>query len=185
MTSGDSRVVIGPLMAADLIPLFNWFNDVEAARLDAAFRPVDWPSHQTWFETIGRDFSKVFFALRRSGAPEILGFVTIANINAVHRSAEIGVRIGEEKNRNQGFGAEALALGLDFCWRHLNLQRVWLHAFHNNQRALRLYLKAGFKKEGLLRRAAYVDGSWVDVVPMATLRPRTLSPPKPAAARPG
>jgi len=184
MNSGGTRVMIGPLMAADLVPLFNWFNDVETARLDAAYRPVDWPSHQTWFETVGRDFSKVFFALRRNGEPNILGFVTIANINAVHRSAEIGVRIGDEKNRNQGFGTQALGLGLDFCWRHLNLQRVWLHAFQHNQRALHIYAKAGFKKEGLLRRAAYVDGDWVDVVAMAILRPRALRPAAAQAAQP-
>ena len=177
MQAGGARVMIGPLMATDILPLFQWFNDVEAMRLDAAYRPVDWASHNAWFETVGRDLSKILFALRRTGTPAIIGYVTLSNINAVHRSAEIGLRIGEEKNRNQGLGTEAIGLTLDFCWRHLNLERVWLHVFRHNERAQRSYAKAGFKKEGLLRRAAYIDGSWVDVVAMAILRPRSLQSP--------
>ncbi|MGH2343629.1 MAG: GNAT family N-acetyltransferase, partial [Chloroflexota bacterium] len=56
-------------------------------------------------------------------------------------------------------------------WRHLNLERVWLHTFKHNERAIRTYAGAGFKREGVLRRAAYIDGQWVDVVVMARLRP--------------
>lgn len=172
MTPAAPRVMIGPLMADDLMPLFRWFNDIEAIRLDIAYRPVDWASHRAWFEAVGKDISKVWFALRRVGDANILGYVTISNINGVHRSAEIGVRIGEEQHRGRGFGSEAVGLALAFCWRHLNLQRVWLNALRHNERALRAYAKAGFKKEGVLRRAAYIDGNWADIVVMAVLRPR-------------
>jgi RimJ/RimL family protein N-acetyltransferase len=166
-----SKISIGPLAAPDCLPLFRWLNDTEAARLDLAYRPIDWASHKAWFDTIGRDVSKVLFAIRKIGDTGLVGCVTIAQIQSVHRSAELGVRIGEEKDRGQGYGSEALGLALNFCWRHLNLQRVWLHTFKHNERAIRTYAGAGFKREGVLRRAAYIDGQWVDVVVMAKLRP--------------
>jgi [ribosomal protein S5]-alanine N-acetyltransferase len=97
--------------------------------------------------------------------------VQIAGINAVHRSAELGIRIGAEKNRGQGYGKEALALAVEFCWNHLNLNRLQLLVFKHNQRAASAYKAAGFRKEGLLRKAAFIDGEWVDVILMAALRP--------------
>ncbi len=166
-----SKITIGPLTAVDCLPMFRWLNDTEAARLDLAYRPIDWASHKAWFDTVGRDPSKVLFAIRKIGQTGIVGCVTIAQIHSVHRSAELGVRIGEEMDRGQGYGGEALKLALNFCWRHLNLQRIWLHAFRHNERAIRTYTGAGFRKEGVLRRAAYIDGEWVDLVVMAKLRP--------------
>jgi diamine N-acetyltransferase len=167
-----SKIMIGPVLAADCAPMFRWFNDVEAARLDLAYRPIDWASHKAWFESLGRDPSKVLFAIRRIGEAALVGSVTVAQIQSVHRSAEIGVRIGEESDRGQGFGSEAIGLATEFCWRYLNLERVWLQAFEHNERAIRAYEKVGFEREGVLRRAAYIDGQWVDVVMMAKLRPR-------------
>ena len=38
-------------------------------------------------------------------------------------------------------------------------------------RATRVYAAAGFEREGLLRRAAFVDGEWIDLAIMAVLRP--------------
>jgi RimJ/RimL family protein N-acetyltransferase len=89
----------------------------------------------------------------------------------VHRCAEFGIRIGSEANRGKGYGKEATALALSFCWNHLNLNRVQLIVFGHNARAARVYAAAGFEREGLLRRAAFVDGAWVDLVIMAVLRP--------------
>ncbi|MGB6446390.1 MAG: GNAT family protein, partial [Xanthobacteraceae bacterium] len=64
----------------------------------------------------------------------------------------------------------ALHLAVDFCWSHLNLNRIQLIVFKHNQRAIRAYQAAGFKKEGMLRKAAFIGGEWVDLVPMAILR---------------
>lgn len=170
MKFSGSTVAIGPLGPADCEPLFRWFNDAETARLDLAYRPIDWATHRAWFDSLGRDASKVLFAIRRIGDARLVGSVTLAQIQPVHRSAEIGVRIGEERDRGQGLGREAIGLALEFSWRYLNLHRVWLQTFRHNDRAIRAYASQGFVEEGVLRRAAYIDGDWVDVVMMAKLR---------------
>jgi RimJ/RimL family protein N-acetyltransferase len=107
-----SRITIGPLVAEDFGPLFCWINDVAAARLDFAYRPVDVVAHQQWWDSLGKDQTRVVFAIRKPTDPAIIGYVQINGINSVHRSAEIGIRIGEEKHRGQGYGKEALQLAV-------------------------------------------------------------------------
>jgi RimJ/RimL family protein N-acetyltransferase len=50
------------------------------------------------------------------------------------------------------------------------LYRIYLHVFASNQAAIRTYEKAGFRREGLLRQHAHVDGKYVDVIVMGVLR---------------
>jgi RimJ/RimL family protein N-acetyltransferase len=178
------HITLGPLVPEDFGPIFCWANDAAAARLDFAYRPVDMMAHRQWWDSIGKDTSKVVFAIRKIDAPVIIGYVQITGINPTHRSAEVGIRIGAEPDRNQGFGKEALRLTIDFCWNHLNLNRVQLVVFRHNQRAISAYRAAGFQKEGVLRKAAFIGGEWVDLVPMAILRPAAKRRAGKANARP-
>ena len=168
----SETVSIGPLLPEDTGQLFVWMNDVDAARLDLAYRPTDWLTYKAWLDELGRNQTQIVFAIRKLFAPQMLGFVVFKNIQFVHRSAELGIRIGAESERGKGLGTHALALALDYAWKHLNLHRVSLTVFAHNARAIASYRRAGFLEEGRLREAAYIDGEWVDVIPMAALRPR-------------
>jgi RimJ/RimL family protein N-acetyltransferase len=173
----SEAVTIGPLMPEDTGQLFLWLNDVDAARLDLAYRPTDWLSFKTWLDELGRSSTQIVFAIRKLCEPQIIGFVVFKNVHPVHRAAEIGVRIGNEADRGKGYGTEALALALRYAWNHINLHRVSLTVFAHNTRAIASYRACGFREEGRFDAGAYIDGEWVDVIPMATLRP------KPAASR--
>jgi RimJ/RimL family protein N-acetyltransferase len=164
-------VSIGPILPNDGPTLFRWFNDVDAAALDLAFRPMDWVAYKGWSEGLAKDTSRVLFAIRRLELVPIIGFVGITNINPVHRSAEIGVRIGEAVDRSKGYGQDAMRLSLNYCWNHLNLNRVALTVLAGNERAIRAFSAAGFEREGLARQAAFIDGAWHDLVIMGILRP--------------
>ena len=167
----NTQITIGPFMPEDAASLFLWLNDIEAANLDLAFRPMDWAAFQTWLADIGRNASRVMFAIRRVSHPPILGYLALTNIHAVHRSAELGIRIGADADRGKGYGQAAVALALKYAWNNLNLHRVQLTVFAHNTRAIGSYRAAGFEEEGRLTHAAFIDGHWVDVVIMAALRP--------------
>jgi ribosomal-protein-alanine N-acetyltransferase len=165
------RVTLGPIIPADLPALFCWSDDLDAARLNAPYRPSVWKNEEEFWSNVGRDSSKVFFAIRAQGNPAIIGYVQIFDIDAVHRSALVGLRIGEVGDRGRGYGTEAMALAVAYCWSHLNLSRIGLVAFETNERAIKLYTGLGFEKEGLQRRAVFIDGQWVDLVLMSLLHP--------------
>jgi RimJ/RimL family protein N-acetyltransferase len=184
-----AHISIGPIIPADFPSMFCWANDVAAARLNLGYRPVDFNVHKEWCESFGRDQTKVNFAIRKLDEPAIVGLLEIINISLVHRSAEIGIRIGDEANRGRGYGKEALGLALAFCWNHLNLNRAQLIVLRHNERAQRAYRAVGFEQEGLLRNAVFVDGAWADLVVMSALRPaatqqRVLGVPFEVFARP-
>jgi ribosomal-protein-alanine N-acetyltransferase len=50
------------------------------------------------------------------------------------------------------------------------LERMWGHIIADNHGSLRLVEKCNYKKEGLLRRATYVDGVFKDLYMVAVLR---------------
>jgi RimJ/RimL family protein N-acetyltransferase len=166
-----SSIVLTPIIPGDFQALFRWANDIEIARLNEAYRPTDWASHQEWWSNIGKDQTKVIFAIRAEDAGAIIGYVQILNVSPVHRSATLGIRIGDEANRGKGHGSEAIRLALAYCWNDLNLSRLMLNVFESNQRAIKLYESLGFVREGLLRRAVFIDGKWIDVVLMAIHHP--------------
>jgi [ribosomal protein S5]-alanine N-acetyltransferase len=166
-----TKIVVGSFVPEDYGAMFCWANDVVAARLDGAFRPTNLRDIVRLCEAAGQDTSRLMLAIRRRGDPKIIGYLHIHNISTVHRSADIGIRIGEEKHRGKGYGKEALAIALDYCWRHLNLERIGLIVFRHNARAIRAYKAVGFKKEGLQRKLLFIDGKRVDVVLMAAFRP--------------
>lgn len=164
-------VTIGPLIPDDAPALFRWVNDVKSASLDVAYRPVDGVAFNAWLGTFATDNAKVLFVIRRRASAVPVGYIQLTNIHPIHRSAEIGIRIGADDDRGRGLGRAALKLAVDYCWNHLNLKRIQLTVLATNVRAIRAYKASGFEEEGLFRRAAFINGVWTDVLAMATLRP--------------
>lgn len=176
-----TKVTIGPFVPDDYPAMYCWANDVAAARLDGAYRPVNLTEVVRQCEHAGKDPSRVVFAIRPRTEIKIIGHLHIQNISGVHRSADIGIRIGEEKYRNQGYGSEALRLALNYSWRHLNLRQVGLIVFRNNERAVSVYKSAGFRVEGCLKQLFFIDGEWVDVMLMAAFCPSRRKAARPTA----
>jgi RimJ/RimL family protein N-acetyltransferase len=174
-------ISLGPVIPADFPALFRWGNDVDSARVNEVYRPSDWNSHQEWWSNIGKDPSRVVFAIRKQGSNNIIGYVQIMNISGIHQSAHLGVRIGEASDRGHGYGRESTSLAIDYCWNHLNLGRIGLTVFKTHERALKVYSSLGFETEGVLRRAFFIDGQWVDVVLMSMLHPSRVNRRQPEA----
>jgi L-phenylalanine/L-methionine N-acetyltransferase len=73
--------------------------------------------------------------------------------------------------QGQGVGTALLRAAIDMADNWLNLQRLELTVFVDNEPAVRLYKKCGFEIEGTLRRHSFRAGQYVDVYSMARLRP--------------
>ena len=71
----------------------------------------------------------------------------------------------------RGAGTALLRALIDQADRWLNLTRIELTVWSDNDRAIGLYERFGFEREGLLRAYAWRDGGYVDALAMARLRP--------------
>jgi RimJ/RimL family protein N-acetyltransferase len=70
--------------------------------------------------------------------------------------------------RRKSIGRELLNAAVGHAAR-VGITRVELEVFSSNTAAISLYENFGFKKEGVHRRARYLDGIWDDMVQMALL----------------
>ena len=90
---------------------------------------------------------------------ELIGNCSIYVKNTNDGVAELGIFIGDEKFRNNGYGQEAL-----------NLNSVYLSVFSFNDVAINCYKKIGFKEAGRLRENYFLNGKYYDVVYMDILK---------------
>lgn len=81
----------------------------------------------------------------------------------------IGISIAEAW-QSKGVGKALMQAGIDLADNWLNLSRLELEVYADNEAALRLYESFGFEREGVLRRHAYRDGQYVDAIVMGRLR---------------
>ena len=72
--------------------------------------------------------------------------------------------------QNQGIGTALMKTVLELADNWLMLVRVELEVFADNERAIHLYEKLGFEKEGLLRMTTVRSGRYVDDCKMARIR---------------
>jgi RimJ/RimL family protein N-acetyltransferase len=88
----------------------------------------------------------------------------------IHRfSAEIGYWLGEEY-WNRGIVTEAVVAITDYAFETLGMVRLYADVFVWNPSSIRVLEKAGFTKEGVLRRSAMKDRQLVDQVLYARVK---------------
>lgn len=124
---------------------------------------------KNYISKICSDDSRVDFFIVSKENNDILGEVVINNIDWQNRSANIRIAIFDEKNYNKKYGSEAMALALDFGFGMYNLHRIELQVYSFNKRAIHVYEKLGFKKEGVLSECLYFDNQYHDAIVMSLL----------------
>lgn len=70
----------------------------------------------------------------------------------------------------KGIGTALMKAAIDLADNWLNLSRLELSVYTDNEPALRLYKKLGFEIEGTHRKYAFRDGAYVDAHTMARVR---------------
>lgn len=114
----------------------------------------------------GRDGA--VFAIEADG--KFIGQVVLHSFSETHRSAELGITIGDKDYWGKGYGREAMELILDYGFRLRNLHKVFLTVNGNNDRAIRAYRACGFVEEGRWRNHVWSAGEYIDLVCMGILR---------------
>ena len=72
----------------------------------------------------------------------------------------------------QGIGSQLLKAAIDLADNWLNVTRLSLGFYSHNQRAIDLYERHGFVREGLSRGIAFGHGRYLNSLEMARLHPR-------------
>jgi RimJ/RimL family protein N-acetyltransferase len=95
---------------------------------------------------------KYEFSIELKEEKNIIGGITLSDVNKFQGTATTGYWLGEKYWRN-GYGTEALGALLKFAFNKLKLRRLNVSVFSGNPSSGKLLEKFGAKKEGLKRKA--------------------------------
>jgi len=98
-----------------------------------------------------------------------LGMHTFPNHPRRRHAGQIGMAVRDDWH-GKGAGTALMRAAIDLADKWLNLTRLELDVYTDNEPAIRLYKKFGFVIEGTLVNYAYRDGQFVDTYTMARLR---------------
>ena len=77
-----------------------------------------------------------------------------------------------DKHQGQGIGKMLMLTVIDLADNWLNLVRLTLDVYTDNERAMRLYKNFDFEIEGRIRSGSYRNGKYIDSYLMSRLRPQ-------------
>jgi RimJ/RimL family protein N-acetyltransferase len=169
------RVRLRPVEKDDLPRFVKWFGDPELRSYLAAHLPLGQVQEERWFERNLGQGSEQTWAIEAEPADAVGPWVHIGScgyheVEWRHRVGTVGILIGARDYWGKGYGTDAMQTLVAWGFYTLNLNRVQLHVYSDNERAIRSYQKVGFLIEGRLRQANYYNGAYRDTIVMGVLR---------------
>lgn len=142
--------------------------DKEVARLTGCKEVFTKEEVESFFlKAIEEDDRYFFLIIAPDG--KIIGESVINEIDWNLRCANFRIGIYHQIERGKGIGTWATEVTRDFAFEKLKLHRLELDVYSFNPRAENVYLKAGFKREGVLRDAIMDGNKYADDILMSIL----------------
>ena len=109
-----------------------------------------------------KDTKKLTIGIEDKNLHQIIGIISLNNINKKNKSGVFGYWLGE-KYWGKGIMTEAVNLIINHAFKNLKLQRIQASVMHPNIASMNVLLKSGFQLEGILRKKVYKDKKWFDI----------------------
>jgi len=97
-----------------------------------------------------------------------IGYGQINHIDCLNRSCEVGFCVAPEF-QGKGYGKILTKKIINYAIEKLKMHRIYLEVFTTNKKAIKLYKKVGFRKEGILRDRVFKNKKFHDVLLMSVI----------------
>jgi len=153
---------------SDLQIVRDWFNDSDFAGEFEPFRQENLTLLEKQFD--GKTEATWFFIQKKDGTK--IGYMEPFKVGD---NFGIGYTLvpGE---RGKGYGTEAVQIMVDYLFLHKNIARIQAETHPDNIASQRVLEKAGFKKEGIIRKSFFSRGVWRDTAMFSILRDEWNAP---------
>lgn len=149
-------------MPQDAPGMLEWMTDPEV-NLYFQFDPgtVSLETVQQFIARAGDEREDRHFAIAGEG-DEYQGTVSLKHISPRDRTAEYAIALRQGAS-GKGLGSFATREVLRVGFVEMDLHKIYLNVYADNQRALSLYEKCGFRLEGEFKQHLFVRGEYKDL----------------------
>ena len=167
---GD-KIYLSPRNIEDAEIYAKWINDFDVTDYTGySSKIMDLEGEKEYLSSTAKKTNNISFAIVKQENDELIGTAGFDKLDYINRVSTIGIMIGEQENREKGYGTETINLLLDFGFNYLNLNNINLYVMEFNPRAIACYKKCCFKEMGRRRKTAFVNGKYYDKLYMDILR---------------
>lgn len=122
-------------------------------------RPQEGHGHGSWY-----------WVISPIGSREFIGTIWLWNGDGRFGGMELSIFVRASAGHGKGIGTDAIRAALDFGFGNTETERIWMFTMASNTRSQRAFEKAGFRRDGVIRHLARLNGQWIDGVLMSILR---------------
>ncbi|PWB74280.1 hypothetical protein C3F09_04185 [candidate division GN15 bacterium] len=158
---GDN-IYLRPATAEDMANTHHWRMLSEPQSMGC--RPmILWTAAETAenFKKHERSATQQQFMIVRKADNVPVGRINFFDLNTLNRSTEVGLIIDPDERR-KGYAVEATRLLCRYLFKYRGLNKVHAQTSDFNEGAKKLLHKAGFKKDGVLRKHYFWQGEFHD-----------------------
>lgn len=142
---------------------YDWLNDPEVNKyLETRYIPRSLQNIKEFVEKMDGNPDEIFLAICLKEDGRHIGNIKLGTINWIHRFADVSLLIGEKTYWGKGIGTEAIDILAGFAFNVLNLNKLRSGCYADNVGSARAFIKAGFIKEGTLKKQWMVNGIYQD-----------------------
>ncbi len=166
------NVILKVLTRDDVITSnwYGWFNDEEICKtLQKHYYPNTMEAQLDFLQKTINTNDKIQLGICKKEGGNIIGIISLNNIDLINRKAEISALIGETGARNVGLFIESCMLLFNHAFHSLNLNRIYGGSISKELVTL-MCRTLGCKEEGVGRSEIYKNGAYRDSYRYAVLK---------------
>jgi RimJ/RimL family protein N-acetyltransferase len=164
-TLEGAQVRLRPPTRADLLGVFDWYNDPETVSPFDRFSLDTFDAFSAAVAAAPDDPRSLAprWVVERSEDHRVIGLVGYYRPHPVLETTDVWYVLGDRSQRGKGYGREAVRLVVDQLFRQESFERVGATCDVENVPSYRLLESLGFRLEGTMHAALFHHGRWHNV----------------------
>ena len=170
----DKNLTVREFEAKDLkIKYFTWFQDQVVTKYSSHGKFTKGKKYyQNYLENFLMNRDRVLWAICFDNRH--IGNITLGNISAINRTAEFSIIIGDKNFWKKNISYLVSLKLFEHAFLKLNINRIYCGMSSNNIGMINLAKKLKMKKEGIKRKALFLNNKYVDIVDFGILKKEFL-----------
>jgi len=129
----------------------SWLNDPEINKyLESRFFKHKYEDIKNFIKDTNNDKSIILLGIFIKKNMKHIGNIKIGPINQYHKTAHIGLLIGDKSEWHNGYATESIKTATQFSFNKLNIMKTIAGCYESNIGSKKAFEKAGYEVEGFL-----------------------------------